>query len=332
MKERELVRIPDEREQRDMAKTIITAHNELLRNDRMGNPERFTFQRSYEPIEEPQPARTAFRKRIGASQSNAGRSEMDIQTSVNPSEIKQVQVKTANKQIRGLRQGKKDGKGGFGATDDDNDEITFDYVLSDIVGSTLANKMGKNDPEYKNFKESFDQVTTYFIDRYSYISDELIHDVFSEVIARAAEIVGVVSKNMMDFSDLAEFFSQALRKTNPVVTSAGSTEGENAEETSIFELIVDAFRMLGNRILNEDPQQTELFFLEYALDDLLEIMCENDFKRSLLSKALYAFSPSTANARLRVLRRVKSKIATTNKDQFVAIINDLLELDEIEEG
>ena len=43
MKERELVRIPDEREQRDMAKTIITAHNEMLRNDRMTNPERFTF-------------------------------------------------------------------------------------------------------------------------------------------------------------------------------------------------------------------------------------------------------------------------------------------------
>lgn len=200
------------------------------------------------------------------------------------------------------------------------------------MGSTLANKMGKNDPEYKNFKESFDQVTTYFTERYGYISDELIHDVFSEIIARAADIVGVVSKNMMDFCDLAEFFSQALRMTNPLVTSAGSVEGENGEETSIFELIVDAFRMLGNRILNEDPQQTELFFLEYALDDLLEIMCENDFKRSLLSRALYAFSPGTANARLRVLRRVKSKISTSNKDQFVAIVNDLLELDEIEEG
>lgn len=205
-------------------------------------------------------------------------------------------------------------------------------MLSDIIGSTLANKMGKNDPEYKNFKESFDQVTNYFIDRYNYISDELIHDVFSEVIVRASEIVAVVSKNMMDFSDLSEFFAQALRKTNPVVTSAGSAEGENAEETSIFELIVDAFRMLGNRILNEDPQQTELYFLEYALDELLMIMCENDFKRTILSKALYAFSPGTANARLRVLRRVKSKISTSNKDCYVSIINDLLELDEIEEG
>jgi hypothetical protein len=55
-----------------------------------------------------------------------------------------------------LRQAKKDTKGGFATADDDNDEITFDVILSDIIGSTLANRMGKNDPEYKNFKESFD--------------------------------------------------------------------------------------------------------------------------------------------------------------------------------
>ena len=104
----------------------------------------------------------------------------------NQGDIKQVQVKTANKQIRGLRQGKKDIKGGFAAgADDDNDEITFDYVLSDIIGSTLANKMGKNDPEYKNFKESFDHVTQYFLERFNFISDELIYDVFVEILAKS---------------------------------------------------------------------------------------------------------------------------------------------------
>jgi len=41
MKERELARIPDEKVQQDMAKTIITSHNEMLRTDRMVNPERF---------------------------------------------------------------------------------------------------------------------------------------------------------------------------------------------------------------------------------------------------------------------------------------------------
>ena len=46
MKERELVRIADEKVQQDLAKTIITAHNETLRTDRVMNPDRFTYTRT----------------------------------------------------------------------------------------------------------------------------------------------------------------------------------------------------------------------------------------------------------------------------------------------
>ena len=46
MKERELVRIADEKVQQDLAKTIITAHNETLRTDRLMNPDRFTYTRT----------------------------------------------------------------------------------------------------------------------------------------------------------------------------------------------------------------------------------------------------------------------------------------------
>ena len=204
-------------------------------------------------------------------------------------------------------------------------------MLADIIRTTLANKMGKNDPEYKNFREAFDHAIQYFTDRFSFISDELIHDVFTEIAARSAEIVQVVSKNMMDFCDLAEFFSHALKMINPIVTSAGSAESETAEETVVFKLIVETFTKLGNLILNEDPQQTELYFLEYALDDLLQVMCENEKKRNQLSIVLYCFSQNSANAHLRVLTRIRDKIATVNKDAFVAIVNDLLELDELEE-
>ncbi len=45
MKERELIRIPDERVQQDMAKTIITAHNDMLKDERQTKPDRFTYQR-----------------------------------------------------------------------------------------------------------------------------------------------------------------------------------------------------------------------------------------------------------------------------------------------
>jgi len=59
---------------------------------------------------------------------------------------------------------------------------------------------------------------------------------------------------MMDFCDLAEFFTSALHKTNPQVTSAGSADTDAAEEENIFKLIVETFTKLGNLILNEDPQ------------------------------------------------------------------------------
>ena len=157
-----------------MAKTIITSHNEMLRTDRMLNPERFTFTRTRMQDQDTSAYGT---KRRGFAPSQAGRSATDIMN--DPGEIKQVTVKTANKLIRTQVNKKKGEKGGYAINDDDNDEITLDYVLGDIIGSTLAEKMGKNDPEYKNFKESFDHTITYFIDRFTYISDELIHDVFT---------------------------------------------------------------------------------------------------------------------------------------------------------
>jgi len=90
--------------------------------------------------------------------------------------------------------------------------------------------------------------------------------------------------------------------------STGSLDNDDAEEENIFKKIVNTFTHLGNNILNEDPQQTELYFLEYSLNGILEIMCENEFKRNQLSVVLYCFCQNTANSHLRVLRRIKSKI------------------------
>jgi len=62
--------------------------------------------------------------------------------------------------------------------DEDSDELVLENILSDIVSSTLANKLNKNDPEFRNFKEQIDKSTQYFTDRFKYIPDELILQVF----------------------------------------------------------------------------------------------------------------------------------------------------------
>lgn len=44
--------------------------------------------------------------------------------------------------------------------------------------------MSKGDPEYKNFKENYDKVVPYFMDRFKQISEELIYDIFNEINER----------------------------------------------------------------------------------------------------------------------------------------------------
>ena len=51
-------------------------------------------------------------------------------------------------------------------------------------------------------------------------------------------------------------------------------DGEDVEEDNMFRLITECFTKLGNSILNEDPQQTELYFLEYSLEGILDIMVD----------------------------------------------------------
>lgn len=86
-------------------------------------------------------------------------------------------MKTANKTIRTMRADKKGASPG-GYMDEDSDEAALENVLTDIIGQVLANKMSKSDPEYKSFKESYDRVLPYFTDRFQYIADELVFDVF----------------------------------------------------------------------------------------------------------------------------------------------------------
>ena len=105
-------------------------------------------------------------------------------------DVKQVNVKTANKSIRTMRAPKVRQPGGF--NDEDSDEMLLENILIDVVGQVLANKMEKKDPEYKNFKESYDRVVPYFTDRLQNIADNVVYEVFQEMNDRQPEFVNVL--------------------------------------------------------------------------------------------------------------------------------------------
>ena len=89
--------------------------------------------------------------------------------------------------------------------------------------------------------------------------------------------------------------------------------------------MTETLSQIANKLLNNDPQQTEVYFLEYSLDELTDIMCENVFKRNEMVFLLYCFVQNTTNSHLRILTKLKEKIGNSGKrDAYYYIISRLL--------
>ena len=84
-----------------------------------------------------------------------------------------------------------------------------------------------------------------------------------------------------------------MGQVNPTVTINGADndaeEPDPSKGQNLFNEVVQALSQIGNKILNNDPTQTELYFLEYCLEDMLEVMAANTFKRNEMIFLLYCF-------------------------------------------
>ena len=179
-------------------------------------------------------------------------------------DIKPVTVKTANKSIRIMRQEaniKREKKGRNDSQsfvlpiqDDDSDEQALESMLTDIISRTITHKLNKQDPEFKVFKEHPERGVGYFCDRFNFIPDELVVDIFVSMQDHANEIVGVLTKGMMDLPDLLSFFGKAFKNVNPMVSSKGSGETEKTStDTNVLTLMVETLSVIANKLLNADP-------------------------------------------------------------------------------
>ena len=85
---------------------------------------------------------------------------------------------------------------------------------------------------------------------------------------------------------------------------------------------METLATIGNKLLNFDPLQTEVYFLEYTIDDLISIIESNIFKRNEMMYLFYCFVPQSINSHLRVLGRLKEKIS--KRDVFYYCLSKLL--------
>ena len=84
-------------------------------------------------------------------------------------------------------------------------------MLTDIIGRVLSHKLNKQDPEFKVFKEHPERGVGYFNERFNYIPDELVVDIFVSIQEHSNEIVQVVTRSYLDLPDLMQFFAKAFQ-------------------------------------------------------------------------------------------------------------------------
>jgi len=97
---------------------------------------------------------------------------------------------------------------------------------------------------------------------------------------------------------------------------------ESSKNKNTFLLLTGTLAQISNKLLNFDPIQTEIYFLEYTIDDLIDIIETNAFKRNEMMYLFYCFVSQTVNSHLRVLSRLKDKIK--RRDVFYYSISKLL--------
>lgn len=82
--------------------------------------------------------------------------------------------------------------------------------------------------------------------------------------------------------------------------------------------MVETLTLIANKLLNTDPQQTELYFLEYGLGDLLDVMVTNTFKLNEMAVLCYCFVQSTNNSHYRVLNKISEKLSVHENGRQIA--------------
>jgi hypothetical protein len=138
--------------------------------------------------------------------------------------------------------------------DDDSDEQVLEAMLTDVISRTLTHKLNKLDPEFKVFKEHSERGIGYFNERFAYIPDELIVDIFLALQDHSNDIVQVLIKSMIDLPDLLSFFAKALKNVNAQVTSRGSGDSDRTSiSTNLLTLMVETLCIIANKLLNQEP-------------------------------------------------------------------------------
>eukprot|EP01022_Parablepharisma_sp_SALTPOND_P007916 TRINITY_DN1342_c0_g1_i1.p1 TRINITY_DN1342_c0_g1~~TRINITY_DN1342_c0_g1_i1.p1 ORF type:complete len:955 (+),score=104.92 TRINITY_DN1342_c0_g1_i1:4363-7227(+) len=309
LKDKQLLRIRDQKKLTEKVEEIITVHNEVNQNLRLTKMERFTKPKRLVIRGDEQ-----FKDLCDARRKKAMERIQEGEGLINESpDTKEVKIRAVGG--RDLAKAKMSRRAMLTSAEDEAVVISFDAVLNDVINSVLSAKIER---EYKEdiqeYKEYEDKrglfLAKHFVDR----DPSEIDQIFTIMIERADEFAKSLATNAVDFPSYANFIILMLQQMQPF--------------TEVFTRFLGVITEIGNKLLNLDPQISELYFLEYGLPILAPLFSGNSAKCNELVIILACYVPATSNAYIRLIQAMKSHIKPL--DTFMYCLAKLMTFGSVE--
>jgi len=307
LKDKQLLRIEDKKKLSEKVNEIITVHNEANQNLRLTKMDRFT-----------KPKRLVIRgdeqfKDMCESRKKKMMEKQGSQEGNESPDTKEVKVRAVG--AKDLQKAKMSRRAQLTSAEEETVVISFDAVLNDVINSVLSAKMEREDKEeIAEYKEYEDKRGLYLAKHLQDREPADIDQIFTVMADRSEELAKSLAGNAVDFPNYMNFIVQMLQQMQPF--------------TEPFTRFLAVITEIGTKLLNLDPQLSELYFLEYGLPALAPLLVGNSAKCNELVIILACYVPASSNAYIRLIQAMKLHIKPL--DAFMYCLAKLMSFGSVE--
>eukprot|EP00826_Nyctotherus_ovalis_P022263 TRINITY_DN17318_c0_g2_i1.p1 TRINITY_DN17318_c0_g2~~TRINITY_DN17318_c0_g2_i1.p1 ORF type:complete len:821 (+),score=324.45 TRINITY_DN17318_c0_g2_i1:73-2535(+) len=285
LKDKQLLRIKDNKAHTEKVEDIITTHNEENQNLRLTRADRFAKSKRLVIRGED------FKDMCEARRRKAMQREGGVEG--DPQNAHEIKVKAANS--KQLAKQKRTRRAILTSAEDENVVVTFLSVLNDVIHSVLSIRMEHEEKEeIQEYKEYEDNRGLFLVKHVNDRDPNEIGQVFEQMLERSDEFARSLGMNAVDFPVYMDFVVMMFQELPPF--------------SDHFAKFINVVADIGNKLLNFDPQISELYFLEYGLPALAPLLCKNAAKCNELSYILACYIPASSAAYIRLIHSMRFHI------------------------
>ncbi|CAD8183309.1 unnamed protein product [Paramecium pentaurelia] len=320
IKDREITRVIDENERKMLTKQAIEEHVEKVRNDKKDDNiiEYLILKRKKQIEEEIKKQEEELLKK--QMKFNKKLVNLDQSISQTGQDVKEIQIncyhsstsKKAKEQQGQLLETK-------GVIDFLHEACASlfkkDPIKKDIQDLKLEPKESQQNNGYQvsNQNVQYTAVIQQLFLRCDEVQKKSLKLLLTQFIdVHSQLILEQVQSNFIDFKRFFQIFLRPIQVLKPT--------------SKTYQYILELIRFIGSKLVEIDPNDTQMMFESILLDQLLQIALRNPKKREDIVQLFFVFTPINCVNRTQLLKSIKSKLST-DLNAFTLILSILIQSD-----